>query len=173
MLAFSARLEKQAPEDDKKGHNLIASSPTLIHNWIDLYYWSFNLEGATCTWFNHVTISWFRIDCFKSKIRRRICTGCLRFASYHSKTMGLYCPGTLPEFRGKGLAQELLRFSIAIAWTKWIRIFLVQTFIMNDGHTKICKSASPPSGTSKKNLCKSPRLDRKFSPSLTHISFSV
>jgi hypothetical protein len=25
MLAFSARLEKQAPEDDKKGHNLIAS----------------------------------------------------------------------------------------------------------------------------------------------------
>lgn len=61
--------------------------------------------------------------------------------SYHSKTMGLYCPGTLPEFRGKGLAQELLRFSIAIAWTKWIRIFLVQTFIMNDGHTKICKSA--------------------------------
>ena len=61
--------------------------------------------------------------------------------SYHSKTMGLYCPGTLLEFRGKGLAQELLRFSIAIAWTKWIRIFLVQTFIMNDGHTNICKSA--------------------------------
>jgi len=54
--------------------------------------------------------------------------------SYHSKTMGLYCTGTLPEFRGKGLAQELLRFSIATAWTKWIRIFLVQTFIMNDGH---------------------------------------
>jgi hypothetical protein len=25
MLAFSARLEKQAPEDDKKGNNLIAS----------------------------------------------------------------------------------------------------------------------------------------------------
>jgi len=93
--------------------------------------------------------------------------------SYHSKTMGLYYPGTLPEFRGKGLAQELLRFSIAIAWTKWIRIFLVQTFIMNDGHTKICKSAGLHPVRQKKNLCKSPRLDRKFLPSLTHISFSV
>jgi hypothetical protein len=61
--------------------------------------------------------------------------------SYHSKTMGLYCPSTLPKFRGNGLAQEQLRFSIAIAWTKWIRIFLVQTFIMNDGQTNICKSA--------------------------------
>jgi GNAT superfamily N-acetyltransferase len=30
--------------------------------------------------------------------------------SYHSKTIGLYFPCTLPEFRGKGLAQELLRF---------------------------------------------------------------
>jgi hypothetical protein len=48
--------------------------------------------------------------------------------SYHSKTIGLYFPCTLPEFRGKGLAQELLRFSIAMAWNKWIRIFLVQTF---------------------------------------------
>jgi hypothetical protein len=93
--------------------------------------------------------------------------------SYHSKTMGLYRTGILPEFRGKGLAQEPLRFSIAIAWTKWIRIFLVQTFIMNDGHTKICKSPGLHPVRQKKNLCKSPRLDRKFLPSLTHISFSV
>jgi hypothetical protein len=27
--------------------------------------------------------------------------------SYHSKTMGLYCPGTLPEFRGKGTIQNI------------------------------------------------------------------
>ena len=93
--------------------------------------------------------------------------------SYQSKTMGLYCPGTLPEFREKGLAQELLMFSVATAWPKWIRIFLVQTFIMNDGHTNICKSAGLHSVYQKKNLCKSPRLDRKLSPSLTHISFSV
>jgi hypothetical protein len=92
--------------------------------------------------------------------------------SYHSKTRGLYCPSTLPKFRGNGLAQEQLRFSIAIAWTKWIRIFLVQTFIMNGSHTNICKSAGLHP-VYQKRIYSSPRLDRKFSPPLTHISFSV
>lgn len=79
-------------------------------------------------------------DTFRTLELHRFYHAACNLLSYHSKTMGL-CPGTLPEFRGKGLAQELLRFSTAIAWTKWIRIFLVQTSIMNDGYTNICKSA--------------------------------
>jgi N-acetylglutamate synthase-like GNAT family acetyltransferase len=51
---------------------------------------------------------------------------------YYKKTIGLYCLGTLPEFRRKGLATQIVKSSINRARTKRMKLFFVQTFL-NDG----------------------------------------
>jgi N-acetylglutamate synthase-like GNAT family acetyltransferase len=56
----------------------------------------------------------------------------------NSGCLGLYCLGTLPEFRSRGIAQMILKTSLQIAYTlKYDKIFL-QTF-QNDNYVDFYK----------------------------------
>lgn len=147
MLVFSVDLDAIPTEDDKSDYDpnvsqLIANDQSSICTWIDLFCESFQIEDWKEQVRDLIMSNYQNFDLLVSKIRinlEYIPAACATL--YCSKrVMGLYCLGTLPKFRRKGLALQIVKSSISRAKTRGMKFFFVQTFL-SDGFADIYEKA--------------------------------
>ena len=133
------------------------NDPVLLNTWTSIFCQSFNIKDP-CPFMKIVNKNkqkfLFLLAMLKNKYNKKnknenndnyngdndsanIPAGvCLLFEKYGC--LGLYCLGTLPEFRRRGIAQMILKTSLQIAYTmKYDKIFL-QTF-QNDNYIDFYK----------------------------------
>lgn len=148
MLVFSVNLEAQPPEYNKANYDpnvsqMTATDASLIHTWVDLYCKSFEIENWKQPIHDLIMSRHLDFELIISKVKSNsvfVPAACALLYYYNKKTMGLYCLGTLPEFRRKGLAMQIVESSINRARTKRMKLFFVQTFL-NDGFANMYNKA--------------------------------
>jgi hypothetical protein len=147
MLVFSVNLEEQPPEHNKADYDpnvfqVIATEPSLIHIWVDLYCKSFEIENWKQPILDLIMSRYLNFDLIILKVKSNsaIVPAACALLYYYKRAMGLYCLGTLPEFRRRGIAMQIVRSSIDRARTKGMKLFFVQTFL-NDGFSNIYNKA--------------------------------
>ena len=110
--------------------------------WVDVFCKAFNAEDWYSQIYNVTATNYSRFNLQLLMIRSdtvfvpAACT--LLFC--HKKVLGLYCLGTLPKFRRKGLASQILKSSILMARDKGMKLFFAQSF-MNDGYATMYNKA--------------------------------
>ncbi|HET9357447.1 MAG TPA: GNAT family N-acetyltransferase, partial [Nitrososphaeraceae archaeon] len=110
--------------------------------WVDVFCKAFNAEDWYSQIYNVTATNYSRFNLQLLMIRSdsvfvpAACT--LLFC--HKKVLGLYCLGTLPKFRRKGLASQILKSSILTARDKGMKLFFAQSF-MNDGYATMYNKA--------------------------------
>ena len=147
MLAFSVNLEEQPPEHSKADYDpnvsqMIATDPSLVYTWVDLYCKSFEIENWKQPIHGLIMSRYLDFELIISKVKSNsvFVPAACALLYYYKKAMGLYCLGTLPEFRRKGLAMQIVKYSINRARTKRMKLFFVQTFL-NDGFANMYNKA--------------------------------
>jgi GNAT superfamily N-acetyltransferase len=145
MLVFSANQDTQVAIEEKTDYDqnlsqLIAIDQASISVWVDVFCKAFNAED----WKQQIrslTLANFR--CFRLFVlmtrsdTASVPAACGLLFCY-KKVMGLYCLGTLPKFRRKGLASMILKSLISMARDKRMKLFFVQAFL-NDGFANMYK----------------------------------
>ena len=110
--------------------------------WVDVFCKAFNAEDWYSQIYNVTATNYSRFNLQLLMIRSdsvfvpAACT--LLFC--HKKVLGLYCLGTLPKFRRKGLASQILKSSILTARDKGMKLFFAQSF-RNDGYATMYNKA--------------------------------
>jgi GNAT superfamily N-acetyltransferase len=146
MLTFSANIEELPPKHNKRDYDsnvsqFFVTDPSLACIWTDLFCKSFNIEN--CMQVHDLIMSRyldFELIVAKVKTNSVLVPAACALLYYYKKAMGLYCLGTLPEFRRKGLATQIVKSSIMRAKNKRVKLFFVQTFL-NDGYANMYKKA--------------------------------
>ncbi len=147
MLIFSSSHIKQEvtesePKYDTDPMQIVAVDQALLPVWVDVFCKAFDAENWKQR-INTITRTSYRhFDLFLLLIRSDsafIPAACALLFSNNNVT-GLYCLGTLPEFRRNGLASTFLKFSILMARDKRMKFFFVQTFA-SGGFSKIYHNA--------------------------------
>ena len=150
MLVFSVNLEEQplqynTVDYDPNISQMIVTGPSLIHTWVDLYCKSFEIMSWKQPVHDLIMSRYldFEFELIISKVKSNsvfVPAACALLYYCNKKAVGLYCLGTLPEFRRKGLAMQIVKYSINRARTKRMKLFFVQTFL-NDGFANIYNRA--------------------------------
>lgn len=147
MLVFCVDLDTFPTKDvnldyDSNISQLITNDQTSICEWIDLFCESFQIEDWKKQVRELIMANYRHFDLLVSRIRMNleyIPAACAIL--YCSKSvMGLYCLGTLPKFRRKGLAFQIVKSSISRAKTRGMKFFFVQTFL-GDGFSEMYEKA--------------------------------
>lgn len=147
MLVFSTGQDTLDVTECKSGYEadlvqIIAVDKASISIWVDVFCKAFNAEDWYHQIYNVTATNYSRLNLQLLMIRSDSvfvpATCALLFC--HKKVMGLYCLGTLPKFRRKGLASQILKSSILTARDKRMKLFFVQSF-MNDGYATMYNKA--------------------------------
>jgi GNAT superfamily N-acetyltransferase len=147
MLVFCVDLDTFPTEDgrldyDPNTSQLIVNDQSSICAWIDLFCESFQIEDWKRQVRELIVSNYRHFDLLVSRIRMNleyIPVACaILYCS--KKVMGLYCLGTLPKFRRKGLAFQIVKSSISRAKTRGMKFFFVQTFL-SDGFAEMYEKA--------------------------------
>ena len=139
MLVFSADQATQLASEDKTDYDqnlpqLIAIDQDSISMWVDVFCKAFNAED----WKQQIhsltmaNLRFFRLFVLMTRSDAASVPAACALLFCYRKVMGLYCLGTLPKFRRKGLASLILKSSISMARAKRTKLFFVQAFL-NDG----------------------------------------
>lgn len=139
MLVFSADQATQLASEDKTDYDqnlpqLIAIDQDSISMWVDVFCKAFNAED----WKQQIhsltmaNLRFFRLFVLMTRSDAASVPAACALLFCYRKVMGLYCLGTLPKFRRKGLASLILKSSISMARAKRMKLFFVQAFL-NDG----------------------------------------
>lgn len=147
MLIFSTGQDTQHITDSKSRYEtdlvqIITVDKESVSIWVDVFCKAFNAEDWYSQIYNVTATNYSRFNLQLLMIRSdsvfvpAACT--LLFC--HKKVLGLYCLGTLPKFRRKGLASQILKSSILTARDKGMKLFFAQSF-MNDGYATMYNKA--------------------------------
>jgi GNAT superfamily N-acetyltransferase len=121
---------------------IITVDKESVSIWVDVFCKAFNAEDWYSQIYNVTATNYSRFNLQLLMIRSDsvfVPAACaLLFC--HKKVLGLYCLGTLPKFRRKGLASQILKSSILTARDKRMKLFFVQSF-MNDGYATLYNKA--------------------------------
>lgn len=145
MLVFSADQDTLVASEDKTDYDqnlpqLIAIGQDSISMWVDVFCKAFNAED----WKQQIhsltmaNLRFFRLFVLMTRSDAASVPAACALLFCYKKVMGLYCLGTLPKFRRKGLASLILKSSISIARAKRMKLFFVQAFL-NDGFADMYK----------------------------------
>jgi GNAT superfamily N-acetyltransferase len=147
MLVFSTGQDTLNVAESQSGYKtdlvrIIAVDKESVPIWVDVFCKAFNAEDWYHQIYNLTATNYSRFNLQLLMIRSDsvfVPAACaLLFC--HKKVLGLYCLGTLPKFRRKGLASQILKSSILTARDKRMKLFFVQSF-MNDGYATMYNKA--------------------------------
>jgi GNAT superfamily N-acetyltransferase len=145
MLVFSADQDTRVASEDKTDYDqnlpqLIAIGQDSISMWVDVFckafnaeYWKQQIHSLTMA-----NLRFFRLFVLMTRSDSASVPAACALLFCYKKVMGLYCLGTLPKFRRKGLASLILKSSISMARAKRMKLFFVQAFL-NDGFADMYK----------------------------------
>ena len=147
MLIFSTGQDTLHITESKSRYEtdpvqIITVDKDSVSIWVDVFCKAFNAEDWYSQIYNVTATNYSRFNLQLLMIRSdsvfvpAACT--LLFC--HKKVLGLYCLGTLPKFRRKGLASQILKSSILTARDKGMKLFFAQSF-MNDGYATMYNKA--------------------------------
>jgi GNAT superfamily N-acetyltransferase len=140
MLIFSTGQDTLHITESKSRYEtdliqIITVDKESVSIWVDVFCKAFNAEDWYHQIYNVTATNYSRFNLQLLMIRSDsvfVPAACaLLFC--HKKVLGLYCLGTLPKFRRRGLASQILKSSILTARDKRMKLFFVQSF-MNDGY---------------------------------------
>jgi N-acetylglutamate synthase-like GNAT family acetyltransferase len=138
MQVFVINLESLLCEESNVPEIIKIDRATLSSLWIDIFCDSFNIPSWKSEVKRVVKLHYKDLNLIISvteKNSKYIPAGCASLFTTN-KVMGLYCLGTLPHLRRRGLARRIIKAAICIAKENGIKIFFVQTFV-NDGFAHI------------------------------------
>jgi hypothetical protein len=143
MLVFSAGHDTLAVTEFSSSYEteflrLIAVDKASVSIWVDLFCKAFNAEDWNQQISNLTVANYsrFSLQLLMTKSDSVYVPAACALLFCHKKVMGLYCLGTLPEFRRKGLATKILKSSILMARDNGMKLFFVQSFL-KDGFATI------------------------------------
>ena len=147
MLIFSTGQDTLHITESKSRYEtdlvqIITVDKESVSIWVDVFCKAFNAEDWYSQIYNVTATNYSRFNLQLLMIRSdsvfvpAACT--LLFC--HKKVLGLYCLGTLPKFRRKGLASQILKSSILTARDKGMKLFFAQSF-RNDGYATMYNKA--------------------------------
>jgi GNAT superfamily N-acetyltransferase len=147
MLVFWVDLDTFPNKGDKLDYDpnisqLIANDQSSICAWIDLFCESFQIEDWKKPVRKLIMSNYRHFDLLVSRIRMNLeyIPAACAILYCSKRVMGLYCLGTLPKFRRKGLAFQIVKSSISRAKTRGMKFFFVQTFL-SDGFAEMYEKA--------------------------------
>ena len=110
--------------------------------WVDVFCKAFNAEDWYSQIYNVTATNYsrFNLQLLMIKSDSVFVPAACTLLFCHKKVLGLYCLGTLPKFRRKGLASQILKSSILTARDKGMKLFFAQSF-MNDGYATMYNKA--------------------------------
>jgi N-acetylglutamate synthase-like GNAT family acetyltransferase len=147
MLVFCVDLDASPTEDVKLDYDpnisqLFANDQSSICEWVDLFCESFQIEDWKKQVRELIMSNCRHFDLLVSGIRMNLeyIPAACAILYCSKRVMGLYCLGTLPKFRRKGLAFQIVKSSISRAKTRGMKFFFVQTFL-SDGFAEMYEKA--------------------------------
>jgi GNAT superfamily N-acetyltransferase len=141
MQIFGIHLEDLLCEESNAHEIINVDSATLSSLWIDVFCESFNIPNWKPEVKRIVNLHYKDFNLIISvteKNGKYVPAGCASLFRTN-KVMGLYCLGTLPHLRRKGLAKKTIKTATCIAKENRSKLFFVQAFV-NDGFEHIYQS---------------------------------
>jgi N-acetylglutamate synthase-like GNAT family acetyltransferase len=132
MHILKAESDKFENENDKI--NVVRANLASIPNWVETFCRSFDVLEWKQEVKKIIHLHFNKLILLLALIHIRTqpqVGGCAALYASHG-VMGVYCLGTIPDFRGLGLAKKVIRSSLEIAEQQAINPLFLQTFT-NDG----------------------------------------
>lgn len=130
MHVLNSEPKKQVRYDDDK-IKVIHVDADSVPRWIDTFCKSFNVIQWKHEVRRVVSTHLKELDLLLSYIRVKnsfdTVTGCAALFS-NEGLAGLYCLGTIMQFRGQGIARKMIDFSMQTACQQRLEMVLLQTF---------------------------------------------
>lgn len=135
MLIFSTGQDKQVVTKyrltyDTSHFRIVAVDQSLVPVWVDVFCKAFDAEDwkqrinvLTMTNYRH-----FNLFLLMTRSDSVFVPAACALLFCNNNVTGLYCLGTLPKFRRKGLASIILKSSILMARADRKKLFFAQTF---------------------------------------------
>ncbi|MDQ4074081.1 MAG: GNAT family N-acetyltransferase, partial [Thermoproteota archaeon] len=117
---------------DKNNRISILTELNELDNWIKVYCNSFNLENKSGIVFDILKKNFKKFifvlysDNYDGENKRKMPAGCCLLYPYKN-AVGLYCLGTVKEFRNKNIASRIIQYSILQSLKNDYQWFILQT----------------------------------------------